>query len=170
MGEVSVGPDGVRPRPDPKREDAPFDIEDDGDQGRHGDKPVHHEPPFRSFAISEKVLSAPSSNASLPVAFSQRRRATSTKAGEISIARQRRWSFSAAMIWLPEPEKGSRTMALKRVCCSIGISKRRVGFWVGCSFPTMRLFPSQSTSHTLSMSPYPCFGLWPRFQPKAQGS
>src|SRR5262249_53234556 len=65
-----------------------------------------------------------------PVKPPHRRTATSTKAGEISMARHFRRSFSAAINCEPEPEpeNGSSTTAPGFVCCSMGISKSRTGF------------------------------------------
>src|SRR5262245_52895474 len=134
-------------------------------EGVRGDLPVHDA--LLSAATASKVL--PSSVACFPVAICQRWIVPSTKAGWTAIARHRRRSFSAAMICEPEPQKGSSTTSPARVCCSIGISKRRVGFEVGWK-DVIRCFPSQSASHTVSSWPTPCFGLLPFFQPKAHGS
>src|SRR5262249_11912199 len=104
--------------------------------------PCHFEAPFRSAVMSAKVR--PSSVASCPVACRQRRTVPSTKAGESSIARHLRPSFSAARIWLPDPQNGSSTTAPAFVCTSIGISNSRVGFEVGWNVVN-RALPSQST-------------------------
>ena len=47
------------------------------------------------------------------------------------MARHRRRNDSAAMIWLPDPEKGSNTMAPGLVCLRIGRANSSGGFDVG---------------------------------------
>ena len=66
----------------------------------------------------------------------------STKTGSFSIAKHRRPSFSAAMICVPEPLKGSKQRSPGLVCTRIGIAKTSTGLTVGWPIPVGRFLPS----------------------------
>ena len=71
----------------------------------------------------------------------------------------------------PLPENGSKQIAPTRVCLRIGRAKSSTGFCVGCSLPTNRCLPSQSTAHTeVQLWSLSCGGLLPWRQPIKHGS
>src|SRR6516225_2450044 len=110
-------------------------------------------PPVRSCSISSKVLVVSASVADLPVKHCQRRIATSTKTGSISMARARRPVRSAATKIVPEPANGSRTMPWRREQSLMASATRATGLTVGCmassSSRPRRIDVMPAYSHTL---------------------
>src|SRR2546426_902277 len=79
VGQIRVGPGGIRQAPEDKAGDMAVDIEDHRDEGNGRHEPVEHglASAFRFEATPSKVSPVASRTAFFPVSFSKRIRITS---------------------------------------------------------------------------------------------